>query len=152
MLHIQLSDHITIDENIIERNVEELFARIILQGTAKEREALKLIEKAEYIDSESIIDRFGYKLRIDNISTGCKAILCVLNMPETWIDTAECGMNALSVLVSLCEEGHVIMYDTGVTFTTLGLNTCINVEIEGKVFHDTMSLNDYIQDGRLLCM
>lgn len=54
------------------QNIEGLFSSINLTGNAKEKRVIELIEKGKYNDSASFIDRFGVKLPISELSTGCK--------------------------------------------------------------------------------
>lgn len=145
MLHIKIDVENSVDNksNCI-KDVEKQFEKIVITGTEAERQAIELVENGKYLDSYSYIDRFGYKLPITELSTGCKTILCVLNTPNQWIDTIESGINAVSVLISICKEGKIIVNDFQTEFITADLNTDIDVELNGLIFHDYDELNDYI--------
>lgn len=146
MLHIKIDIDNSIDKSNCINDVEEQFEHIRITGTESERKAIELLEQGQYLDEYSFIDRFGYKLPITNLSTGCKTILCVLNTPDKWINTIACGLNAVSILISLCKDGKIIVNDFQVTFMTFGLNKDIDVEINGHRFYDYDELNDYIEN------
>lgn len=84
-------------------DINKMFDMIDVKGTEKERLALQLIDKATYKNELEVIDRFGDKISINNISTGCKAVIVILNSNEP-VSTIECGMNALSTIFSLMVE------------------------------------------------
>lgn len=144
MLHIKIDVENSVDKSNCIKDVEKQFEKIVITGTEAERQAIELVENGKYLDSYSYIDRFGYKLPITELSTGCKTILCVLNTPNQWIDTIESGINAVSVLISICKEGKIIVNDFQTEFITADLNTDIDVELNGLIFHDYDELNDYI--------
>lgn len=148
MLHLKFKDSCDIPSCEIVRDNEILFATTKLTGLVEEKEAIRLLEEGEWLDPYSFIDRFGYKLPVNFLSMGCKTILNVLHNPEQWIDTLECGWNAISVLISICREGKIIVDDQGVSLMTYGLNTDIEVEVDGRVFRNTDDLNRYLKDER----
>lgn len=150
MLHLKFFDNLDIEDKDIEKDVEMLFNSIRVTGTKEEREVLKLLEQVEYLDENFVLDKFGMKLWIDSISTGSKTALCILNNTDKWVSSIECGANAQSIIISVCKNGKVIMDDKEVTFRTSGLNTDIEVELDGKIFYSTHDLNDYMQNERLL--
>ena len=69
-----------------EQNIDEMFDCEKIPDTAEIREILKDIDHAYYSDEYSFIDRFGFKLRAEELSTGSKAAILVANHPELWID------------------------------------------------------------------
>ena len=69
-------------------------------------DAVKNIIKA--VDAENMEstfeDRFGVRLYLSELSTGCKAAICVALMPDQMIDLQECGLNtrdAISMIPAL---------------------------------------------------
>ena len=144
MLQIKLDINNQLGQLDCIADVEELFKKIKITGKPEERRAIELLEQGRYLDENGFIDRFGYKLRLSELSTGCKAILCVLNTPDQWIDTKECGLNAISVMISLCRDGKIIIHDLDSKLKTYGLNKEICVAIDGRVFTDYDSFNEYI--------
>ena len=112
----------------------------------KSKILMKLIDKADYVDDTTITDRFGDKTFIDNLSTGCKTAICVVEYPDKWINTMECGLNALNAILTTCDEGNIILLDTGWDIPkTFGSE--ITVSINGKIFNKISDLNEYIRDG-----
>ena len=75
MLRIIDSNFDDVSSYNVDHNVEKLFDTIVLKGTPTERKIIELIEKGQWNDGNSFIDRFGYKLRIEELSTGAKAVL-----------------------------------------------------------------------------
>lgn len=134
------------NENVV-RNVEEQFAKITLAGSKIERELISKIEKATYNDEYSYIDRFGFKLYNTELSTGCKAALCVVNCPELVIDLIECGLNARDIIIGLCKEGKVLIQENGVSITKY-FDEPIDVEIDNYRITSVDRLNKYIFSER----
>lgn len=95
-----------VDKRIV-WDVELEFANCRLSGGELEATILREIEKARYCDQFSFIDRFGYKLPISDLSTGCKAALLVQG--DGIISLYECGRNARDVILNHCVDGTVIL-------------------------------------------
>lgn len=123
-------------------DINKMFDMIDVKGTEKERLALQLIDKATYKNELEVIDRFGDKISISNISTGCKAVIVILNSKEP-ISTIECGMNALSVIFSLCDNGTVYVRDIWDKFPVIYNSDVVSIEIDGKTFKSFKAFNDY---------
>lgn len=137
----------TAENNNVIRNVEEQFAKIRLTGSKIERDLISKIEKATYNDEYSYIDRFGFKLYNTELSTGCKAALCVVNCPELVIDLIECGLNARDIIIGLCKEGKVLIQENGVSITKY-FDEPIDVEIDNYRITSVDRLNKYIFSER----
>lgn len=137
----------TVENDKVIRDVEEQFAKIKLTGSKIERELINKIEKATYNDEYSYIDRFGYKLYNTELSTGCKAALCVVNCPELIIDLIECGVNARDIIIGLCKEGKVLIQENGVTIVKY-FNEPIDVKIDNYRITSVDRLNKYIFSER----
>lgn len=137
----------TVDSNKIVRNVEEQFAKIRLTGREIERRIISKIEQGTYNDEYSFIDRFGYKLYNTELSTGCKAALCVVNCPDLIIDLIECGMNARDIIIGLCKDGKVLIRENGVTIADY-FNEPIDVKVDNYRITSVDRLNKYIFSER----
>lgn len=145
MLKILFRDEI--DSNIkSEKDIEKLFSQLKLHGTEQERKVIEQIDKGKYLDEISFIDRFGYKLYVSELSTGCKAALCVLNFPDKIIDLLECGNNARDVIINTCKEGTIITSDNAVTIKDLGQE--INVCLDEYRLTSVKRLNQYVNCER----
>lgn len=142
-VYLDLED---IPDNVkVVRDVEKEFASLILKGTEKEKELVRIIEKGELLDSTAFIDRFGYKLYLSELSTGCKAALCVLNSADKVICLDECGLNARDAIILLCGVGAILFDNNSVTISNKYLkDSGVNVQIDKYVFTDIDRLNDYI--------
>lgn len=123
-------------------DINKMFDMIDVKGTEKERLALHLIDRATYKNELEVIDRFGDKISISNISTGCKAVIVILNSNEP-VSTIECGMNALSTIFSLCDSGTVYVRDIWDKFPEVVSSDKVNIEIDGKKFESFKAFNDY---------
>ena len=55
---------------------------------------IKAVDVGNMIDESTFEDRFGVRLYLSELSTGCKAAICVALMPDQMIDLQECGLNA----------------------------------------------------------
>ena len=135
----------SISENNIIKDVEIGFLKCKFKGTELERKALNVIEHGEYLDEYSFIDRFGYKLYSKFISTGCKAAICVDNLPDKYIDTRECGDNAIAFIVSNFNKGNIIIGEQA-TPILCKESEKIDVIIDGINFTSIKELNEYLDD------
>ncbi len=134
------------DSNIqlpIAHDVEMQFHKTRLYKNEYNIKALKEIEKATYNDEFSFIDRFGFKLYTKNMSTGCKAAVCVHEFPSMVIDTIECGLNALNFIIANCTNGVILVSPESTLFS---VDTPIDVIIDNKKFIDCISLNEYLSE------
>lgn len=132
------------DVSII-NDVEKEFAKTKIKGYDIERNLIKYIEKGTFLDEYSFIDRFGYKLRITELSTGCKAALCVQHCPDSVVDLIECGLNARDVIVSICKNGSVLLHGIDVTIADY-VTSNIDVQCNGYIFNTIDRLNYYIKN------
>ena len=145
MLHLNISDDITTEQF---NNMEMEFDKIRLTGSNKERSIIKFIENGTYNNDYSFIDRFGLKLDISEMSTGCKAALCVANNPKKVFNLIECGVNAQDVIITTLKEGNIIIRDRGITIVDYSKDGKIDVELDGYRFTNTNRLNYYIFEER----
>ena len=137
----------TVDGNNIVRNVEEQFAKIKLTGSEIEKALISKIEQGTYNDEYSFIDRFGYKLYNTELSTGCKAALCVVNCPDMIIDLIECGLNARDIIIGLCKEGNVLIQENGVSIVDY-FEKPIDVKVDRFRITSVDRLNKYLFSER----
>ena len=124
------------------KDVELGFLKFRLLESEQNKRAISDIEGGIYLDEESFIDRFGYKLYKRFLSTGCKAALCVINLQDNFINTIECGVNALSFIVDNCTDGTIIISNEPLSLPDN--NVIIDVEFGGKKFSSVKELNDYL--------
>lgn len=141
MLKIHLKD----EDKRLEFDIEGEFSSLLVQDTPLNRRLIKEIDKGEYRDSLYFTDRFGDKLSVRYLSTGCKAALLVANTNLN-VDLQECGYNAVSAIVRNCTDGEITLIDTGLCITLEGntLDTPIDVEIDGYNVKDINTLNQYL--------
>ena len=104
MLSVILSE----DAPMMDVDVE--FLKLSVADTPLVRTLLKEIERAEYCSPTSFIDRYGFKLPIDHLSTGCKTALLVALKPDLLVDLSECGDNARDAILMKCRDGHIKMH------------------------------------------
>ena len=118
-----MSLHVYTDKKDIPEGIEIIedvnveFLKAVIRGTDEENFLVKGIEQGALIsgDGSAYIDRFGFKLRIDEMSSGCKAALCVVNYPYKVVNLKECGLNARDCIISHCKSGYALVRDFGVT-------------------------------------
>lgn len=148
MLHLYLDEIPCNLQDSLVNDVEEQFAKLSLKCSDKEKELVEKIEKGNLIDGISFVDRFGYKLYTTELSTGCKAALCVLNSPNNIINLVECGLNARDIIISLCNTGSVLVDSNTISISTTYSTEEVSVELEGYIFKDISRLNRYIFNER----
>lgn len=146
-LYIKPDNRVISSKKEVVTDVEKEFKQLKLQGTEIEKKLIKMIEKGTYLDSISFIDRFGYKLYLEHLSTGCKAALCVVNRPDKIIDLVECGNNARDIIISLLREGNILMEDNSVTFSSI-YGQGVDVRVDNYRFSNIDRLNKYVFDER----
>jgi hypothetical protein len=129
-------------------DVDDEFSKIRLPDTAKNRQIIERIEQGKYEDEIYYIDRFGYKLYKQYMSSGCKAALLIQNT-DLVVDTTECGANAIAAILNLCDSGSAILVDKNskLPYSQFVQNgTKCNIEFNGYHFTDIRRLNKYIED------
>lgn len=141
MLNITLRE----PDSKLEFDIEKEFNSLEVKGTSLNKALINEIEQANYEDEASFIDRFGYKLYMEYLSTGCKAALLVANTNLN-VDLQECGSNAVSAIVRLCNNGNITLIDKGISipykYTTKAVD--IDVAIDGYHVKDLNTLNQYL--------
>lgn len=133
-------------ENIpsnIEKDVEKLFLTTKIHGTDKDKKVIEIVEQGRWLNELEFIDRFGYKLPIEDLSTGSKAALCVLNNPDKVISTKECGANARDIIVSICDNGSIVIDNRDLTFCDYSDGT-IDVQVNNYEIFSIDKLNKYV--------
>lgn len=127
------------------RDVEDAFAPLRLVNDEVTKSLLREIEQAEYLSESKVIDRFGMPLYISELSSGCKAALCVQYLPDKVIDLVECGLNARDAIISFCKQGSILFYSNCTNINGYGKEDLeIDVCIKGKKFRRIEDLNDFI--------
>lgn len=126
-------------------DAEMAFDMIKLTGDEIDRKLIHSIEKGEYLDTSWFVDRFGGKRSLFDMSTGRKATLAVHHNPNTPVNFAEVGDNALSYLIMYCKEGTVVVPDRSYAFCTIGSED-IDVLYRGHRFKDFNEFAWYMYD------
>lgn len=134
-------------DNII-TNVEFAFSQLKIVDDPVVKTLMMEIDGAKFVDDVRCIDRFGTDIYVSNLSTGCKAAMCVYLLKDKVIDTIECGVNARDSIIRHCSEGSIIVYDMDVNVTNdTGCNEAISILYHGIQFNDLSTLNKYIEWG-----
>lgn len=151
MLKMYIRERGDIPKNVeVIHDVEKEFSLLDdVKNTETVHELMRYIEHANWCNEYSFIDRFGCKLYISNLSTGCKAAILAVLSPDKIVDLRECGANARNAIVTFVKDGSIIMDENDLD---LDLGLCkkgikINVSYNGKIFKDILSLNNYLQYG-----
>lgn len=126
----------------IVQDIEVEFDLLKLEDTELNRKLLFEIEQGFYISPHAYKDRFGYKLRIDDMSTGCKACLCAAQNPNKTFSFKEVGLNARDIAIKTLTAGAIVINDTNTTIS--GDYETIDVIFDGKHFDTVLSLNNYL--------
>ncbi len=128
-------------------NVEVEFLRIPLEPSDVNQKVIQLLEQGKWKNSEEYTDRFGVQRSIQNISTGSKAILVVENSVGKLVDMQEAGFNAVSLGISVCTRGNMLIPDYQVDFLN-ELQDGVVVRVDDYIFSDVGRLNRYILSER----
>lgn len=89
-------------------NVEPYFYNVPFTGTRVQREAIRLVERGQYLDGRHFVDRFGGRVSLSELCTGVKAIFELEGLPDFVVNCSECGDNALA-LISLIDNCHAFL-------------------------------------------
>lgn len=128
-------------------NVEALFTTFLVTDNPINRSIIQNVELRTYNDTGTFIDKFGCKLNLSELSTGCKAVLCAANIHDCIIDFKEAGFNARSEVIRQSPDGYVLMPDTGISYNVSNLED-IDVICDGYHFTKAGPLNNYISNVR----
>lgn len=145
MLRIQFIEEV--DPSTLEMDIEKLFYSTNVVDDPIVRKCISSIEKGEYYDKNFYIDRFGCKLSMDDMSTGCKAAICVHLNPEKNISLMECGTNVRDFIIKNMSKGNIAIYDDDILISSIK-GTAIDVVMDNYRFKDIDRLNFYLTDER----
>lgn len=123
-------------------NVESAFLWAKFEATEENKALVRKIEQGTLVDRATFIDRMGYRLYTECLSTGCKAALLVQNTDKL-IDLRECGLNAINTILTTCKSGKVLMDPPSLEFEGEGIP--VEIMLDGRVFHNIKQLNDYME-------
>lgn len=93
---------------------EALFMKIDHIWNDIDRKLVATIENGKLHD-DYFIDRFGYKLPLEFLSTGCKLALIVNHYQSTLVDLRECGNNARDAIIWYIKNGNICVRYNDIT-------------------------------------
>lgn len=96
-------------------DIEAAFSRLEIPMVDSVQHMIQAIDEGQMVDTATFKDRFGVTLYLSELSTGCKAAICAVLLPDEIIDLQECGLNARDAIFNYCEEGKILLHDFGVT-------------------------------------
>lgn len=107
---------------------------------------LSTIEKGTYLDKKSFLDRRGFKLPMEFLSTTSKGLLVIYNVISSKIwNASEIGLNAGNLLISIRDGNVYIPTDSIRSFAWGGdIDMAIDVSINGRYFSDLRSFETYL--------
>lgn len=101
-------------------DIDAEFSQILINPDETLNKIIKSIDGGTLLDSNVFSDRFGNRLYLSELSTGCKAAICVYCNPDKIVDLQECGLNARDAVFNYCENGKILLHDFGVTVVDAG--------------------------------
>ena len=110
---LQVFDAEKVKADVIDIDAE--FSKLKISVSESIMNIIKAVDSGDMIDDMTFTDRFGVKLYLSELSTGCKAAICVELMPDKIVDLQECGLNARDAVFNYCENGKILLHDFGVT-------------------------------------
>ena len=124
--------------------------RIRLSGTKEERAVIERVEEGIWRDKNRFEDRFGSLLYLNELSTGSKAVLAILNGREEEVyNLVEYGNNAISVIFNYCKNGSVLLEKTVREDIYDGFEdegyTDLQIRLGDYVFSSINRLNYYLE-------
>ena len=142
MLHLRISD----EQSNIDINKE--FHKLIIDDRPVVHKILNKLEQGKYHSPYDFYDRFGCLLDISCLSSGAKAAFVTLFNPEMEINLAECGYNAIGMILNFLRDGHVVVHSDiclASVYYDESDRAC-DVALDGYRFTDIARLNEYIRE------
>ena len=114
-----------------------------------EQKIVETIDKVKYAGNRKFKSKFMKGTLVDSseLSTGCKTALNIFTFPDKIFNLAECGENALQVIMNM-KHGKAYM---NYAFLTDGFNNQIDVIINGetKRINNNQELEFLLEEARL---
>ena len=127
-------------------DVESEFSKVNLNLSTLERILVKRIDRGNLVHKNAFVDEHGFKVRISELSTGCKAALLVLHT-EKWISLRECRAAVLDCIIKYCKQGKIVLGSNHVFIDEHGFTSSIDVGVDGKNFVSITELNNYFREA-----
>lgn len=150
MLHIYLADTIPVNKLPKEfvRDAEAYFIKADIKGTPEQRALIHDIDCGSYLDNQYFLDRFGAKVSLRDISTGCKVGLLVSCISGKVINGQECGNNARDSIIRNIRNGSIYIKYNDISIDYPGrddyeIDVCLNDKIR---FTSLDRLNFYLDN------
>ena len=87
-------------------DVDSWFSSVKISDRSFAEKVVKQIDNGVYRDALGYEDRFGYSLRLDNLSTSSKALMLLNENKYKIINLEECGVNIGELLLDI-KDGFV---------------------------------------------
>lgn len=123
------------------------FLKLKIEPSDENKRIVKDLEQGELIDAFTFIDRFGYIQRLNNLSTGCKAVLCMANS-KNLVSFVECGENVVNYVINNFRHGSIMLFDESIQIEEQ--SDTIDVLLNGKIFKTVEELNHYLSNELIL--
>ena len=146
MLNVYLDDKKVPSGKKIIDDVEKEFRTCVLQISQEEQTLIEAIDGGHLDSRATYIDRFGTQLSISELSTGCKAGLCVLHYKESIVSLRECGYNAVESILRFCRVGSVLVPFDTTGFLVSEDNALVEILCNEYYFTNYSSFNFYVKD------
>lgn len=127
-------------------DVELEFIRYKVPRNSLTAALISEIEQGTWFDDNTFLDRFGQKLPIGMLSTGCKAALLTAFLPTRVISMCEAGANAISSVIRNVQDGSITLVWDGIPFGG-NSDTVINITVFGNLFVTLGELNEYLDSS-----
>lgn len=130
--------HLYTDRKFIPKDVEFVFdadAYFIMCKFNKSEfveEVLDKVECAKYLDNNSFIDRFGYRVYSSCLSITSKILLDIYESPNKCINAIEIGEIGLSILSSM-DTGYVHIGEAWNVLSEIMFDLRKSCELNGEV-------------------
>lgn len=134
---LQVFDAEKVKADVIDIDAE--FSKLKISVSESIMNIIKAVDSGDMIDDMTFTDRFGVKLYLSELSTGCKAAICVELMPDKIIDLQECGLNARDAVFNYCENGKILLHDFGVTIVDAHTRKSPIIYAEGSFTIDSFN-------------
>ena len=149
MLSIFLGTKHCSDSNVISNTsgyFDAMYESTWFKSTMAEN-ILKTIDGAKYISGEYIESRYGTGMSPVDLSTGCKTLLLLLNMPDIIVSGDRMGDNCYPVLLAMAKESdYYITLGHWVNFKPWEPFEVRNAE-NGQILKSALEVADAYIDG-----
>lgn len=132
--------------SIVQMDAEAFFSKVHMDGCDYDRLMLANIECGSFVDDLTFRDRFNRILFRKFLSTGTKVALILYHLPDSVVNGAEVGYNALTEIVKHCDRGSLFLPADNYHISCDMSDSAVDVICHGRHFKSLFELSEYMME------